>query len=181
MPDEQFDLNKDPFNPAEDFFGELGKDFTPKENEDNDFAPLKGSYVCRVARLTHNIGVSTTTNEPYDFYSLNLQVTEVVEGDKGVNRFLSKRYQNTIEGLKKLWNDLFTAGIEFNKESRADFDLSLANVIDKQMKIRAWSWSPKEDRAGNVIPEEDRIAYQSIKVIKEFKKSKSASSTEVPF
>ena len=180
MPEEDI-LGKDPFNPADDFFGEL-KDYKPEETKDEEFKPLKGSYVCRVARLTHNIGLSNATNEPFDFYSLNLQVAEVVEGDRGVGRYLTKRYQNTIEGLKKLWNDLFTAGIDFNKESRADFDLSLNNALDKEVKIRAWAWTPEKTRSGEVIPEDERTSIQQLRIIKDFKgKSKTASSESIPF
>ena len=174
-------LDKDPFNPADDFFGELAG-YQPEEVKDEgEFKPLKGSYVTIVKRLTHNIGISTTTNEPYDFYSLNLQVVEVIDGDKGVGRFLSKRYQNTIEGIKSLMNDLFTSNIPFEKDSREALDLSLTNALDKQVKIRAWSWSPKETRTGEPIPEEDRVAYQSIKIIKDFKKGKTKTSENIPF
>jgi hypothetical protein len=173
-------LEQNPFDPAQDFFGEL-KDYRPEEvKDDGDFKPLKGSYICRVAKLTHNIGVSTTTNEPYDFYAMNLQVTEVVSGDKGVNRYLNKRYQNTNEGIKKLMNDLFTAGIEFDKGSREAFDLSLTNAIDKQIRVRAWSWSPEKTRTGETIPEDERTAIQQMKIVKDFS-GKKVKSSEVPF
>jgi hypothetical protein len=172
-----------PFDPAQDFFGEL-KDYKPEEIKDEgDFKPLKGSYITRVTKLTHNIGVSTTTNEPYDFYALNMQITDTVDGDKGNNRYLNKRYQNTNEKLKALMNDLFTAGIPFDTGSREAFDLSLVNAIDKQVRLRAWSWTPEKDRAGNPIAEENRTPLQQMKIVKDFtKKGKGSSdSTAVPF
>lgn len=173
-------LNTNPFDPATDFFGEL-KDYKPQEVKDEgDFKPLKGSYICRISKLTHNIGVSTRDNSPYDFYALNMQVTETVEGDKGENRYLNKRYQNTNEKLKSLMNDLFTAGIEFDSGSREAFDLSLTNAIDKQVRVRAWSWTPEKDIHGNIIPEEERTAIQQLKIVKDFKKTK-ASTSELPF
>lgn len=174
------DEQNNPFDPSTDFFGEL-KDYTPEEVKDEgEFKPLKGSYICRCTKLTHNIGVSTTTNEPYDFYALNMQITEVVSGDKGVNRYFNKRYQNTNEGLKKLFNDLFTAGIDFDKSSREAFDLSLTNAIDKQLRVRAWSWSPEKTRTGEFIPEEERTAIQQLKVVKDFSNKKS-KPTDLPF
>ena len=173
-------LNSNPFDPATDFFGEL-KDYKPEEvKDDNEFKPLKGSYVCRVAKLTHNIGTSQKDGNPYDFYSLNMQVVETIDGDKGENRYLNKRYQNNNDSLKKMMNDLFTAGIEFNNTSREEFDLSLTNAIDKQVRLRAWSWTPEKTMGGEPIPEEQRTPIQFTKIIKEFKKSTTKSS-EAPF
>lgn len=163
-----------------DFFGEL-KDYKPEEVKDEgDFKPLKGSYICRVSKLTHNVGNSQKDGNPYDFYSLNMQITETIDGDKGNNRYLNKRYQNTNEKLKALMNDLFTAGISFETGSREAFDLSLVNAIDKQIGVRAWVWTPEKDRNGNIIPEEERIPMQQMKIVKDFKKG-ALKSTELPF
>lgn len=164
----------DPFN------GEL-KDYKPEEVKDEgDFKPLKGSYICRVSKLTHNMGTSTKDGNPYDFYSLNMQITETIDGDKGNNRYLNKRYQNTNEKLKALMNDLFTAGIAFETGSREAFDLSLVNAIDKQIRVRTWVWTPEKDRNGNIIPEEDRTPMQQMKIVKDFKKG-ALKPTELPF
>lgn len=179
MPEDEV-TNTNPFDPANDFFGEL-KDYKPEEVKDEGgFVPFKGSYVCRVTRLTHNVGISTKDNNPYDFYSLNLQVIEVIDGDKALNRYLTKRYQNTNEGIKKLMNDLFTSGVEFEKGSREDFDLSLTNAIDKQMQVRTWIWTPDKDMSGNPIPEDERIAKQQFKIVKDFS-GKKVKSSEIPF
>jgi len=174
-------LTKDPFNPADDFFGELAG-YQPEETKDDDFKPIKGSYVCVVKRLTHNIGMSNT-NEPFDFYSLNVQVIETIEGMKGENRYLTKRFQNNLDSIKKLCNALFTAGIPFdNTGVREAFDLSLTNAIDKQMRIRAYVWSPEKTRSGEPIPEDERTPLQMFNVVKEFKgKGKIVSSESIPF
>ena len=171
-----------PFSPDNDIWGEV-KDFVPTETKDEaDFKPLKGSYICIVKKLTHNIGTSQSTQQPYDFYSLQLQVVEVIDGDKGVGRYLNKRYQNTNEKLKALMTDLFTAGITFEKGSREEFDLSLTNAIDKQMRVRAWGWTPEKKMSGEAIAEEDRVAIQQLKIVNDFsKKSKKATSDNVPF
>jgi len=170
-----------PFDPAQDFFGEL-KDYKPEETkDDSDFKPLKGKYIAIVKRLTHNIGVSTKDNSPFDFYFLNMQVVETIDGDKGKNRYLSKRYQNTNDGIKALMNDLFTAGILFETGSREAFDLSLTNAIDKQVRLRAWGWKPEKSMSGEPIAEEDRIAIQQMKIVKDFAKKGKTPSSEVPF
>lgn len=108
-------------------------------------------------------------------------MVETIDGDKGNNRYLNKRYQNTNEGIKKLMNDLFTAGIEFSTGSREEFDCSLTYAIDKQIKIRAWVWTPDKKIDGTPIPEEDRVAIQQMKITKEFKKGKSTTTSEAPF
>ena len=169
-----------PFDPTEDFFGTL-QDYKPETNEDGIFNPITGRYVARIARLTHNIGVSTSTNEPYDFYALNLQVKEIIDGDKAVNRYLSKRYNNNPDGLKKLMNDLFTAGLEFDKTSRETFDLGLSGLVDKLLNIRCWVWTPEKDRAGNIIPEDERNPIQQFVIVKEFKGKKSSTGEAIPF
>jgi hypothetical protein len=171
-----------PFDPASDFFKEL-TDYKPEEvKDDNEFKVLKGSYLTRVSKLVHNIGVSTKDGSPYDFYSLNLQVVETIDGDKGENRYFNKRYNNNPEKLKALMNDLFTAGIEFDKTSREAFDLSLSGAVDKQIKVRAWGWTPEKKMDGTPIPEEDRTTIQQLKIIKDFgKKSKTTTSDNVPF
>lgn len=173
--------NINPFDTTNDFFQEL-KDYKPEEVKDEgDFKALKGNYIARVAKLTHNIGASVKDNSPYDFYSLNMQITETIDGDKGNNRYLNKRYQNNNESLKKLMNDLFTAGIPFETGSREAFDLSLSNAIDKQVRLRAWAWTPEKKMDGSPIAEEDRVAIQQLKIIKDFKNKNKTPSSEVPF
>ena len=176
------DQSTNPFDPSNDFFSAL-TDYKPEEVKDEgDFKPLKGSYIVRVAKLTHNIGVSTKDGNPYDFYALNMQITQTVDGDKGENRYLNKRYQNTPEKIKALMNDLYTAGIDFEKTSREAFDLSLSGAIDKQMRVRTWVWTPDKKVDGTPIAEDDRVAIQQMKIVSDFqKKGKSASSDNVPF
>ena len=78
-------------------------------------------------------------------------------------------------------NDLFTAGIDFDKGSREAFDLSLVNAIDKQMRVRAWAWTPETKIDKTPIAEEDRVAIQQIKIVKDFAKKGKTASSEVPF
>jgi len=170
-------------------FDELNKQFTPEEiHDENIFKPLKGAYVCRIDRLEHIQGVSEKTGDPYDFYSLNAEIVEIAEGDKGVGRYLKQTYRNDNEGIKKLLNAMFTSGIELDRSSQESLDLSLPSAKDKTIKIRAWRWTPERTREGIDIPEEDRRSIQQIKVVKEIKlgkggkdKGEDLKPSSVPF
>ena len=146
----------------EDMMGLFEEGFAPTANEDSSggFKPIKGGYKARIDKLNRMTGVSDRTGNDYDFYSLKLQVTETLEGDSGNNRFLDKIYNADSTGRSKLANDLFTAGLSYNADSEASFDLSLEELKDKEVNVRAWvrakqmmndegSWvdaEPKEDK-----------------------------------
>ena len=169
-------------------FTEL-QSFTPEEiNDENIFKPLKGAYECRIDRLEHIQGVSERSGEPYDFYSMNLEIMSMAEGDKGVGRYLKRTYNNDNEGVKKLLNDMFTSGIEVDRTSQEALDASLSSAKDKIVKVRTWIWTPEKTRDGEPIPEENRVGIQQVKVVKEFKlgkggkdKSENPKPSEVPF
>lgn len=171
-------------------FNEL-KDFTPEEiNDESIFKPLKGAYECRIDRLEHVQGTSEKTGDPYDFYSMSLEIISITEGDKGVGRYLKRNYNNDNEGIKKLLNDMFTSGIELDRSSQEALDASLSSAKDKIVKVRAWVWTPEKTRDGQPIAEEDRVGIQQIKIVKEFRlgkggkkgdKSENLSSSQVPF
>lgn len=169
-------------------YNELNKNFKPEEvNDDSGFKPIKGAYICRIDRAEHKKGTAKTSGEPYDFYALKLQVTEVIEGDKGLNRFLDRVYRNDNDGIKKLLNDMFTSGIELDRSSEEALDASLSTLKDKTVKVRTWIWTPDKNRDGSPIPEEERTGRQQLKIIKEFKlgqagkSNETAKDNEVPF
>jgi hypothetical protein len=158
--------------------------YKPETVEDSGrFEPITGKYICRIDKAGRITGQSEKTGNEYDFRVINLQVAEIIDGDKATNRFLKMTYSTDAKGMKRLLNDLFTAGIEVTAQSDAELDAFLETLVDKTMNIRPWVWTPSEDRDGNPIPEEARKAYQQLRVIKEFKQSnKSASKSEnVPF
>lgn len=158
--------------------------FEPEIVEDSsDFSPITGKYVCRIDSAGRLQGVSKSTNKEYDFRSINIQVAEIIEGDKATNRFLKLTYNPDADGVKRLMNDLFTAGIKLEATSDAELDAALEGLKDKTMNIRCWVWTPVKDKSGNPIPEENRKAYQQIRVVKEFKGKKKADNikSNVPF
>jgi hypothetical protein len=158
--------------------------FTPEVVEDtSDFSPITGKYVCRIDSAGRVSGKSERTGNEYDFYSVSIQVAEIIDGDKATNRFLKLNYNRDAAGIEKLLNDLFTADIKLGVSSDKELEEALPLLKDKTMNIRAWVWTPTKDKAGNEIPEENRKAYQQLRVVKAFKdKTKPATATsKVPF
>jgi hypothetical protein len=158
--------------------------FTPEVVEDtSDFSPITGKYICRIDSAGRVSGKSERTGNEYDFYSVSIQVAEIIDGDKATNRFLKLNYNRDAAGIEKLLNDLFTADIKLGVSSDKELEEALPLLKDKTMNIRAWVWTPTKDKAGNEIPEENRKAYQQLRVVKAFKdKTKPATATsKVPF
>ena len=160
----------------------LAQGYKPEENADKGFEPVTGKYVCRIDSCGRVQGVSQATNNPYDFYALNTQVVEVVDGNKATNRFLKKNYNNDSEGIKKLVNDLFTAGIALSAKSQDELDAELATLTDKTMNIRAWA-RKKQRKEGDVwVDDESGEMRQYTAVVKSFGKAKAdTASGNVPF
>lgn len=136
--------------------------------DDESFPKLKGKYVAEVDSCMRQQGTSVKTGEPYDFYGMKFVVLETIEGDKGEKRRLDKTFQNTEEGLKKLADSLFTAGLECDV-SEAKIDETIAKSIGKRVNISAWVWKEKD--------------VQMVKVVNEFKlkKGKKASGEAPAF
>lgn len=154
-------------------FGYLDKVPPETITDESAFKPINGAYVCRVEALEHVVGVSKKNNEPFDFYSLNTQVTEVMEGDKGVNRYLKKTYQNDEKGIKKLRDEMFTASLsellDFSNSETLDASANL--IKDKTINVRAWNPAKvilNKETGEWEVPDKD-VRVQRIKVVKEFK------------
>ena len=158
--------------------------FTPEIVEDtSDFTPITGKYICRIDSAGRVTGKSERTGNDYDFRSLNLQVVEIIEGDKATNRFLKINYNNDAEGIKKLLNDLFTADVKLGVSSDTELDEALPLIKDKTVNVRCWVWAPDKTREGNPIPEDQRKSYQQVRIVKEFKGKKKADTikSDAPF
>ena len=164
-----------------DIYGDLlANGYQPKENEDG-FEPVNGKYVCRIDTLGRVGGVSERTGNAYDFYSGNIQVVEVIDGDKAMNRYFKLNYNNDEDGIKKLLDDLFTAGITLSAKSQEEMDVELPGLKDKIMNVRAWA-RPKMRKEGDEWVEvEPKEMKQHVRVVKGFGKVKSGTDTVVPF
>ena len=155
-----------------DLFG--GKPFERVEDSEGiDFdKPIKGKYVARIVKLERYSGQSdkciddVNLTGDYDFWSLNLQVEEDMEGDKGGNRYLSKTYSNTAnrfqddpdEGAKKLMQDLFTADVKYEVKKETDstchtiIEALSPQIIDQLVNVSAYG-SKKGKQVVRIVAE----------------------------
>ena len=157
--------------------------YEPKENT-NEFAPVKGSYICRIDSAGRLQGNSKASGEPYDFRTINMQVAEVVGGDKATNRYLKLMYNPDERGVTRLMDDLFTAQIDTKAvNSDTELDSFLETLKDKTMCISAWK-APKMRKEGEEWVEVEPKEYvQKLKVLKEFKNKGNPGTAKsgVPF
>ncbi len=167
-----------------DILGGLRKaGYEPVVVEDTtSFAPVKGSYICRIDSAGRLIGNSKKSGEPYDFRVIKPQVVEVIEGDNALNRFLDLRpYTVDDVGTKKLLNDLHTAGIEVSAQTDEELDSFLSTLVDKTMNIKAWI-APKMKKEGDEwVKVEPREDVQRVKIVNKFKGKTDKSDVKVPF
>ena len=112
--------------------------FTPETNKDKGFEPFKGIYIARIDKLERKQGTSEKSGKPYDFYSATVQVVKKVKGDDANKRLLFQSYDPDGAGIKKLADDLFTAGISVDTSSEKTFEASLEGAIDKLITVKAW-------------------------------------------
>ena len=165
-----------------DVMGDLRKQgYEPKENT-NEFAPIKGEYLCVVDSASRLTGTGKVSGNPYDFRTVKLKVVEVIKGDKAVNRSLDMAYNLDEKGVQRLLDDLFTSGIPTTElKSDKELDEFLGTLKDKTMVVSAWR-SPKMRKEGEewvkVEPEE---MIQKLKVIVKPKGSPGAVKSAVPF
>ena len=160
-----------------------------KNVEVGGFAPISGTYVARIDNLSRKKGVGATSGKDYDFYSLNMQVVKTVKGDKGEKRFLSQSYNPDDAGIKKLANDMFTAGIDVDTSSEKLFEASFEKCIDKLITVRAWAknkpiknadgeWIEFKDSDGKPVKKQ----YMAIPSIQEDTKAiEDAEIADIPF
>lgn len=146
-------------------------DYQAKTQEDTnvDFTPINGAYICRIDKIQNLVGESKKDGKPYDFYSLSTQVIETVEGEAATNRYLNLNFTNDVEGLGKLSDSLFTAGIELNLGLEGtEWEMALEGCKDKTCKIRAWTPNKVKKVGDDWVEVEPHVKVQRIKVVKEF-------------
>lgn len=154
------------------------KSFTPKQNEDaSGFDILKGTYVTKVNKLAKDFPKDPKFSPRY---KLELEIVKVLEGNGNAGRKFWKQYQIEEEGLKKLLNDLFTAGITLDNSSIENMEFSFVNALDKEVTLRAWGWTPDKNQDGSEIPADERKTLQFSNIVSAAK-VKAAKATAVPF
>lgn len=164
-------------------FEEILKGYTPQENDDEKgFDILKGKYKCKLNSLKRDYPKGDDLQlKPR--YSMEVEVVENVEGDKGIKRKFWKRYDLADEEkMKKLLNDLFTAGISLPNASQEDFESGFPIIKDSILYVRAWGFAPEKKRDGspnNTEPKEQQqvwIVYNPAK-----QKAPKVVADKVPF
>lgn len=120
--------------------------FKPEANTDGEFKPLVGTYAATIQTLRSEID---TKNDNAKFYQLEIKPNEVIEGETFGEKFLFKRRyyvdgDKAAENLKKLINDMFTAGVELDTSSDAALEASFEKAIGAACYVRSWGWTPKD-------------------------------------
>lgn len=153
------------------------KGLKPEEND--AFDVLKGVYACVCNGITRGVN----KNSGADQFSAEYQIAEVLDGNGNAGRKLWSRYSLDQKGLKKLVDDLFTAGVEFSRDSVEGLEASLDMAKGKTFYIRAWGWTPEKNQDGTEIPEAERRTIQQFVVMSEKRATKAAKKKGegVPF
>ena len=155
------------------------KAFKAQDVDEGDYPVFKGTYKVAVNKLEVVDNKYKPGEKQYEF---GLTVTDVLAGDVAGGRFLKRWYSQDEEGLGKLMNDLFTAGLSFKQASVAEFDKSLAALIDKTAFVRTWGWTATKDHEGNPLPESEHKKRQSFAFKNQKNVKKLAATAEkVPF
>ena len=165
-----------------DVMGDLRKSgYEPKENT-NEFAPIKGEYLCVVDSASRLTGTGKVSGEPYNFRTIKLKVVEVIKGDKAMNRSLDIAYNPDEKGVARLLNDLFTAGIDTKAvKSDEELDEFLGTLKDKTMMVSAWK-APKVRKEGEEwVKVEPEVIIQKLKIIVKPKGTAGKVDNPVPF
>ena len=152
--------------------------YKPEVNSGADFEPLNGVYetVCRVLRTEPG------KDGREDQWMIQLYITRVFKGthvdtqvEEAKRRRLTRWYSKDTDGLKRLVNDCFTAGVTLSLESDEAVEASFEKAIGVTFFVRAWSSTPTKDKEGNVVPEQERRTFQNFVVLTEKDAEKAAS------
>lgn len=121
------------------------KDYQPKNNDEQKL--LVGDCVAHVKKFE-----KFEAKSGIGYISLKAEVINVIEAKAGkesnivVGDRVTKIYTpSDPKSLQKLYDDLFTANIPFDKSSDEAFEASLVNAIDKPIYFRC-SLYPKKDK-----------------------------------
>ena len=149
-----------------------------EEDKDGiDFSvPIKGKYVCRIVALERKAGKSEKTGNDYDFFALKMQAEEDVSGDPSFSRMLDKTYfigtseyeDDPDAGVKRLFNDLFTADI-----------LQSVNITCKDRYEAIAEIAPQiVDKLVNVSAYKTKNGKQAVRIVDAFKLKEAKKKEE---
>ena len=128
--------------------------FTPT-SVDTGFDNLIGLYKTVIKALTV---CQPNQYEPNEHYKLELEIVEVLDGNGSPGRTLLRNYDKTSEvEVKKLLNELFTAGLSLKTDSVEALEESMTRMPGATVYVRAWEfkkddgnmaqyWAPKAEK-----------------------------------
>ena len=155
--------------------------FKPEVSTDGEREILVGQYKTKWATIRKE-----AEDSGREYLQSEWKVIEVIDGTFAGNskfpEFRRRYYLDDERDVKRLCNDAFTVGVSLDISSDEALVASTHQLIDKVTYIRGWKGTPDKDRAGNVIPEEERRSFQNF-VIRAEKNAKprKAKAGAVPF
>ena len=80
-------------------------------------------------------------------FQITCDVTDVLKGNGSPGRRLWMRYNEDEQGIKRLVNDLFTAGIldKIDRTSIESLKATLPNLAGQTLYVRGWGWKREGD------------------------------------
>jgi hypothetical protein len=157
--------------------------YKPTVDESGGFDVLKGDYKVRIDSLR----AEKNQQGEFDRYKIQVTIVEVIKGNGNTGRKLwATWYKDNDASMKKMANQLFTAGIDLDMSGDAatfdqKFENSFENAIGKEATIQAYGWTPDKDMQGNPIAEADRVERQQW-VFRGVKKgAKKTAKSSAPF
>ena len=156
------------------------------------FEPVKGKYVCEIKSFGRRTGIDSDTGETkFDYYQLEVQEEQYIDGDAAPKRYFRKKYYNTDteyktkkQSYEKMFSDIATIGIpvKVTKMEKGIVPDLVNDELFNASLIKANGM--KCNVSANIYNEKQTVFF-----VKEFKPKKKANNplagikkdTEVPF
>ena len=102
-------------------------------------------------------------------FQITCDVTDVLKGNGNPGRRLWMRYNEDEQGVKRMINDLFTAGLldKIDRTSIESLKTTLPDLVGQAMYVRAWGWKGQD---GN---ERQSASVKSEKALKKLLEEKA--------
>jgi len=102
-------------------------------------------------------------------FQITVDVTDVLKGNGNPGRRLWMRYNEDEQGVKRMINDLFTAGLldKIDRTSIESLKTTLPDLVGQAMYVRAWGWKGQD---GN---ERQSASVKSEKALKKLLEEKA--------
>ena len=105
-------------------------------------------------------------------FQITGDVTDVLKGNGNPGRRLWMRYNEDEQGIKRLVNDLFTAGLldKIDRTSVESLKTTLPALAGQTMYVRGWGWKREGDDQ-----ERQSVAVKSEKALKKLLEEKATT------